>query len=509
MAAMFRDGAPSSLLVLDGAAGVVMMPGPQPSLSSRCRRAEPDPVITETERPARDVRVHAAELLTLAAPVIVSRTGLMIMTTVDAAIVGRYSADELAHYGLGHLPAGMMAATAVGLLLGTVALTAHAVGAGEPQECGRVFRRSLPYALLVGTLLAVLCLFGEPLFLAAGQTPDLAAGGGRVLATLAAGFPAMALFIVASFFLEGLKRPLPGMVVMILGNLLNALLNLLLVWGLWGLPELGAVGSALATTLVRWAMALALLAYIWWLNDRDRWGIRGSFRGVWREGARQRRFGYAAGLSLAFESVSFAVLGFFAGWISPLALGAYTIALNLLAVPFMAAAGIAAATAVRVGVGYGRGDAREVALAGWTGLAVSSVILTAVAGLYLGVPGWFAAIYTADPVLHALVMPLIALSAWALVADGGQVVMANALRGRNDVWVPTVLHFVSYGAVMIPTSAALAFWFDRGPRGLIEGILVASIVSVGVLAARFAWLTRRQPAGSPLFAHAKAGKKLV
>ncbi len=451
--------------------------------------------MTESVLPAHRIadrlRAHVGELMRLAAPVIVSRAGLMVMMAVDTAIVGRYSAQELAYYGLAHLPANLMAGTGVGLLMGVVATTAYALGAGDEAECGRVWRRSLPYALLLGLLFALASLAGAPFFRLSGQSEELAAGGGAVLAVLGLGAPGMMLYVTTGFFLEGLKRPLPGMVVMVAGNLVNALLAWALVWGHFGLPAMGAVGSAWATTVVRWLMGLGLVAYAWWMSDHARWGVRGRVGAWWRDSRRQRHLGYAAGLSLAAESGAFAALGLFAGMISPLALGAYTVGLNLTALPFMAAVGLASATAVRVGVAYGRRDRLDMALAGWTGLAVTSALLAGVALLYRWMPGTLGALYTADPELLARVAPLIAFTAWVLVADGGQVVMANALRGRGDAWIPTALHFISYAVVMIPVSAFLAFVLERGERGLFEGILIASVVSVTVLSLRFALLSRR------------------
>ena len=438
------------------------------------------------------LRGHTAELLRLAAPVIVSRAGLMVMMAVDTAIVGRFSAQELAFFGLAHLPSNMMVGVGVGLLMGTVAMTAHAFGAGRPDECGRVWRRSVPYALLMGALMALAALlFGGPLFRLTGQEAHVAAGGAEVLTVLGLGMPGMMLYTTTGFFLEGLKRPVPVMLAMIAGNVVNLGLAYALVWGAWGVPSLGAVGSAWATTIIRWAMGLGLVAYVWWMRDHQRWDVRGGWAGWWREAGQQRHLGYAAGLSIGVESGAFTGLGLFAGMISPLALGAYTVGLNLIAVPFMAAVGLASATAVRVAMAHGRGDRMDMALAGWTGLAVTSVFLALVGVLYGLMPELVAGIYTNDPALLARVAPLIGFSAWILVVDGGQVVMANALRGRHDAWIPTVLHFVSYAVVMIPVSAVSAFVLGRAEQGLFDGILIASVVSVSILSLRFAILSRR------------------
>lgn len=433
---------------------------------------------------------HSRDLLRLALPVIVSRAGMVVMGTVDAVIVGHYSAVDLARYGLGHMPSNTLIGTCMGLLMGTVALTAHALGAREDKRCGEVFRSAVPYALLIGIACAVLCQFGETLFRLTGQPPELREGGARVLGILGLGFPGMALSLSAGAFLEGLKRPLPGLVIMCLGNLINALLCWMLVWGVAGLPELGAEGSAWATTAVRTVMGVVTLAYVWWMPDRQRWGVRSGFGGWWRRGADLRHFGYATGASFTIESLAFSALGLMAGVLSPMAMASYTVVLNLLSVPFMSAAGIATATAVRVGVGYGQRSPSEMAVAGWMGLGFATLILAPVSVLYMLMPELVARLYSTDAALLAVVGPMVALGGWILIVDGAQVVMSNALRGRNDRWIPTALHFISYGAVMLPGCALLAFFAERGLRGLIEGILLASIVSAGVLVARFAWLCR-------------------
>ena len=98
------------------------------------------------------------------------------------------------------------------------------------------------------------------------------------------------------------------------------------------------------------------------------------------------------------------------------------------------------------------------------------------------------ALYTTDPRLIALTAPVIAFTAWIMVADGGQVVMLSALRGRGDAWLPALAHAVSYLVVMVPLAWWLTFELDHGVLGLMEGILIASVFSLLVLGYRFWWL---------------------
>src|SRR5690606_16890606 len=101
------------------------------------------------------------------------------------------------------------------------------------------------------------------------------------------------------------------------------------------------------------------------------------------------------------------------------------------------------------------------------------------------------AIYTADPALHAATVPVIRIAAFVLLVDGGQVVMAHALRGRGDATLPAVSHVVSYLFVMIPLGWLLGVRLEGGTPGLFQAILIASAVSSGLLALRFHWLTLR------------------
>ncbi len=440
---------------------------------------------------ARRVIRHVRDLLALATPVVVARSGVMTMALVDTVMVGHYSVDELAYLGIGLAPITVILLVLTGLQMGTLVVAAATFGTGRAGDCGEVWRRSLWYALVLGGVGTAMCAFGEPMLRVFGQSADLARHGGRVIGVIGLGLPATAVFLTTTFFLEGIRKPLPGMAMMIAGNIVNAAINWMLVYGHWGAPALGAVGSAWATTGVRVFLAAGLCAYVWMMADAQRFGVRGGARSAWRDWRHQRRIGYAAAASIGVEGAGFATLNGFAGWLGVLPLAAFSIGLNLISIAFMAAIGIGAATAVRVGMAHGRGEAGEIAMAGWTGLAVTATVMAGFATVFAAAPGALAAAYTTDEALRAVAAPLIALSAWILVVDGGQGVMANALRGRGEIWAPTALHTTSYLGIMIPLAWILAFALGRGAAGLFEAILVASIVSVSLLSARFAWLGRR------------------
>jgi MATE family multidrug resistance protein len=129
-------------------------------------------------------------------------------------------------------------------------------------------------------------------------------------------------------------------------------------------------------------------------------------------------------------------------------------------------------------------------LAGWVGLGVNSVVMVGFGAALWVFAQPIAEAYSSDPALIPLVVPVVVVSTFILIVDGGQVVMANALRGRGDVIVPTLLHTISYIVVMTPLGWVLGVHLRRGATGLFEAILIASVVSVSLLACRFHLLAR-------------------
>jgi len=440
---------------------------------------------------AARLKRHIGEMARLSGPIVINRLGILMIVTTDIVMVGRYSTAELAFQAIGLATIIPILLGGLGLVMGTLVVTAKAYGEGDYEGCGAAWRRSLLLAAAVGVIIVAYCGAGEWILLALGQDPDLAAGGGRFMLAIGLGLPGQLMFMNSGFFLEAIRRPYPGMLVMIAGNVLNVALNWLMVFGNGGFEAAGAEGAAWATTIVRWGMALALLAYVWTMRDHDTFAIRRPAAGGWADWKQQRRIGYATAISIGVEATAFASLSIMAGWLGTLPLGAYTIAHNLLALVFMMAIGLGSATSVRVGIAHGRRDARDLMLAGWTGLGLTVIVMAAGGGLFAAFPAIAAGIYTEDAALAAMAMPLFGLTAVVLLADGGQAALASALRGRQDIWLPTAAQTFAYFGVLVPTGYVLGIQLERGARGLMEAILVASIVSIILLGSRFHILAMR------------------
>jgi MATE family multidrug resistance protein len=304
----------------------------------------------------------------------------------------------------------------------------------------------------------------------------------------------MLIFAASSFFLEGLKRPKAGMYIMIIGNIANIFLNGILVFGYVGFPGLGATGSAFSTVVVRVIMACTIVYYIWHLRDQSNLNIRVRanifFSGGWQAWAKVRKIGLGGGASNAIESGAFSSMSIFAGLLGVIPLSAFTISFNMLALTFMFALGLGSATAVCIGNAKGRGDTREMAFAGWTGLGLTFIIMILMGVLLNGFSTHIAFSFTNDPQLVVLAAPMIAFIGIVLVLDGGQSVMAHSLRGCGETWIPAALHIISYIIVMIPLGYYLSLTAGHGAMGLFESILIGSVISLILASGRFYYITK-------------------
>ena len=432
------------------------------------------------------------ELLSLAWPVVMARLGIMIMGLTDAIVVGHYSAKELGYHALGWAPTSIVLTTAVGLLMGVQVMTARHLGEGRRDAVGGVLRRGLVYAFWIGVASVVILAGAGPAFMRhMGLEPDLAVGAGRAMQVFALSLPLYLIACVGQFFLEALGRPKPSMVAIWVANGVNLAVNLWLVPGTSGLPVDGAVASAWATFGARAALVVFLALYILRLPDAHSLGVFSRPIDGPKAAAEQRQIGYGSGSSYFIEVGAFAAMAFIAGWLGGIEVAAWSVVLNVAAIIFMGPLGLSAATGVLVGRAYGAKDRHGVVRAGQLGLMTAVVGMLVVCLVVFLFNRQIAMAYSTDEALLAIAVPALLLSCLFFVADGVQVVAAQALRARGDVLLPTVCHFFSYGAIMLPLGWVFAHPLGLGVNGIVWAVILASLVSAALLTGRFLLLAKR------------------
>ncbi len=425
-----------------------------------------------------------------------SRAGLVLMLTVDTAIVGHLpSADrQLAAFGGALIPLAILQTAAVGLLIGVIVRTAQLDGAGKPQACGQVWRLGLILALALGAVYAVLftngpAILGDLL----GQPPEVASEGGAVLRVLGWGMPGMLAFIACAHFLEGINRAVPPMLLMLVGNVANAVLAYGLGAGAFGLPAMDVLGVAIATTVVRWGLGVGAVLLVLFTVDRRRYGITLRHAEGWNGLVALLRLGVPLAAAIGLESACFMMIVNMSGWLGPISLATMHAAINYTSFVYMLTIGIATAAAVRVGNAVGAGDWRNAQRAGWIAVALAGSLM-AVAGVLTALFAEQAAtILTNDPDVLAVLVPILAgVVSLLVVVDSLQGVLMGALRGCADTLLPTIIYGVSFWIIGVPAAYWWGYHLGLGPNALTWALLAALAAATVALAWRFQHLTHHQ-----------------
>jgi MATE family multidrug resistance protein len=424
-------------------------------------------------------RADVRDVARLAAPIVVVQIGLMLMGVVDAAIVGRYSAEGLAAVALGNVYFNSVVTLGHGTLMALDPLVAQAVGAGDTEAIERSVQRGIVLCLFVSLPLSLALLPGEWILTPLRQPADVVPMAAQYARINIAGVLPYLAFIALRQTVQAFAMVRPVVVAVVVANIANVFLDWILVFGKFGFEPMGAAGSAWATMLCRWMMALMLL-----------WGCRKALAPFLRHWSRADfaiaplwrmvRLGFPIGLQLWIEFMAFSVALLLVGMLGTVPLAGHQIALMLAALTYMVPLGVSAAAAVLVGHAVGRGDHEAARREASAALACGVGFMSVTAIILIGLAPQLARVFTADPEIIAVAAVLLPVAGVFQVFDGIQGVSAGILRGAGDTRVPMWSNLAGYALIGLPLGAWLCFSQSMGAVGIWWG-LVAGLVAVAAL----------------------------
>lgn len=416
-------------------------------------------------------------MVRLAVPVIAAELGWMSMGVVDTLMVSPLGAAPLGAVGIGSMLFIAVAVFGMGLLLGLDTTISQAFGARDDAACAQWLVAGLwlagaacvPLAALLWALYASL----EHL----GLHPTVEPLVRQYLLIVSLSLPPLLLYAAVRRYLQARSRVVPIAIALVSANVVNIAANWALVYGHLGLPALGVRGAAWATLISRSYLFLVLAGAIWagWRH--------GAARPLsWRPAMTRLRpliaLGLPAAAHLAFEVSIFTAATALAGRLLPDALAAHHIALNIASVVFMIPLGVSSAGAVLVGQGVGQRDGVRAARAGWTAIALVTVIMLCSAAAFWWRPHLWVGLFTTDQAVIDIGARLLLVAAAFQVFDGLQVTATGVLRGIGETRLPMLASLVGYWGVGLPLGYWSCFTAGYGVIGLWLG-LCAGLMLVG------------------------------
>jgi MATE family multidrug resistance protein len=418
---------------------------------------------------------------------LVAQLAMMANAVIDTAMAGRLTVIDLAAVGIASSIMATILMSLVSVLFALPPIIAHLHGADRQAEIGREIHQGVWVSLVLALAAILLLRFPGPFIAISDLQPEVEIKVRAYLDASAWGVPAAFALRLFFAFSMGIGRPRPVMFFNLLSLGLKIPLNALFMYGLLGLPVLGAAGAALATSLDAWLMAA--LAWGWCLRHPKyaEFGLRRRFTAPDFAAIREfLKLGIPIALTFIADVTAFTFMALFIARLGPVMSGAHQIASNLAALAFMIPLSLGNATSVLVGQALGGGQAARARRICWEairlGMSVAAVLCLA---FWLGAPV-IAAFYTTDLQVQAVAIPLIVMVGVYHLGDAMQAITVNALRGYKNSVVPMVIYTVTLwvpglgGGIMLgltnffgPARGAVGFWLAAiASIWLVGGLMV-------------------------------------
>ncbi len=449
--------------------------------------------------PDLNISGHGRALLALGLPLVGSHLAQFAITLTDTVMIGWYDVQSLAALVLAGTLYFIIFLVGSGFAWAVTPMVASADSAGDDTSVRRVARMGMWLSLIYGVLFTLPMLTAEPILLALGQEPEVAAEAAVYLSI--AGFalvPALLTMVLKSF-LSGLERTQIVLWVTIGAAVLNAVINYALIFGNFGAPEMGIRGAAVASVASTLASAAGLALYA--AVKTAKYDLFRNFhRPDWEAFWNVFRLGWPIGLTSFAEVGLFTVASLMMGWIGTLDLAAHGIALQITSVTFMVHLGLSNAATVRAGTAFGRGDETHLRRGASAAMILSMSFVIVTVACFLLFPAPLISLYLdgEDPYrlqIIALGTVLLAMAALFQVFDSAQVIALGVLRGVQDTTVPMIMATVSYWLIGAPAAYILGFPLGLGGAGIWLGLVIGLAVAGALLNYRF-WVHSSRLSGA-------------
>ena len=437
----------------------------------------------------------------LSAPVMLGMLGHTFVQFIDNIMVGQLGTAELAAVSLGNSFMFIAMSLGIGFSTAITPLVAEADSANNFSSGKSAFKHGLFLCTVLGISLFLLLLFAKPLMYLMKQPIEVVELAIPYLDLVAVSLIPLIIFQAFKQFSDGLSMTRYPMYATILANLVNVFLNYVLIFGKFGFPELGIVGAAYGTLASR----VIMVVYLWWL-------LKGKEKS--KEYVTNIKFftlnklmlkklmnlGSPSAMQMFFEVAIFTAAIWLSGLLGKNPQAANQIALNLSSMTFMVAMGLSVTSMIRVGNQKGLKNYSELRRIAFSIFLLGFIFAVIFGLIFFIFHQHLPKIYVDFNDLENLVdntevvsiaSKLLIAAAIFQISDSIQVVMLGALRGLQDVKIPTIITFISYWIIGFPISFFLGKEDAYGSFGIWLGLLAGLTTAAILLYIRFNYLTKK------------------
>jgi MATE family multidrug resistance protein len=425
--------------------------------------------------------------------------GHTFVSFVDNIMVGQLGTAELAAVSLGNSFMFIAMSIGIGFSTAITPLIAEADASNNFKQAKSTYKHGLFLCTTLGILLFLLVFFSKPLMYLMQQPEEVVVLAIPYLNLVAFSLIPLVIFEAIKQFTDGMSMTKYPMYATLIANIINVVLNYLLIFGKFGFPEMGMVGAAYGTLASR----IIMVIYLWTLlryKERSLKIVRNIklFALDFSMIKKIVNIGSLSAMQMFFEVAIFTSAIWLSGLLGKNSQAANQIALNLSSMTFMVAMGLSVASMIRVGNQKGLQNYKELRRIAFSIFLLGILLAVFFALLFFifhkSLPNVYVDLndttnYKDNMEVLSIASNLLLAAAFFQISDSIQVVVLGALRGLQDVKIPTILTFISYWVVGFPVSYFLGTEEMYGSFGIWLGLLAGLTTASVLLFIRFNSLT--------------------
>lgn len=414
---------------------------------------------------------YAKELFNLATPMIMGSLGMILIGAGDVFVAAKYSTNTLASIGIANAILNCIFLFGIGLLASISPLLSNFRGA--KSNIKKYFLPTINFAMILAFLSSILILMLIPVLDKMGFEPILVPAIKKYMFICAFSTFGAYLQMALKEYLQAFEIVFFPNFLNIIGVFVHLFLDFVFVFGWFNLPPMGAVGLAVATLLSRTIFGLILLLYCLKFIRFRKYRDLGYFLNL-------LKIGFPIAAAILLEVAAFNIITIFIGRVSGVYAAGQNILLTITTATFMIPMAISNAIAVKVGFANGACNFTDLKRYSITGVAISVGFMALCAFGFIVFPEFFVKIFTQDPALIKICVPIMLLAGIFQVFDGLQVSLGGVFKGIKKTNIVMLGNFSAYWLIGLPLGFILAFKYQMNLYGFWVGLTI-SIFSLGVM----------------------------
>lgn len=425
-------------------------------------------------------------------PILITQIGLYAMTFFDVMMSGQYSTQDVAGVSIGSSLWTPVYTGLSGILIALTPVVSQLVGSKQSKSVSYSVMQAIYLAVALALVILIIGAFSlNPILNAMNLEDNVHRVAHDYLIALSIGIIPLFVYNTLRAFIDALGQTRISMIITLCALPINVLFNYLLIYGKFGFPELGGVGSGYATAITYWLIALVAILVVAKINPFSTYKVFSEFfRVSLKEWRALLLIGVPIGLAIFFETSIFSAVTLLMSKYDTVTIASHQIAMNFASLLYMMPLSISMALTIVIGFEIGAArykDAREYS---WIGISMAltmSLVLSTILFLFREP---VASVYTKDHEVMMLTSHFLIYAIFFQISDALQAPIQGILRGYKDVNVTFAMSLVSYWILGLPIGYFFAKYTDMGAFGYWIGLISGLALGAIGLAARLRFIQK-------------------